>query len=74
MTMPACKYAVTKVSGDIRIVATATEYLFTKWLIKSEFEPEHLPALEMYVDKETIDNWDHFELELCIPVKPMRQT
>lgn len=72
MRMPECKYAVTKVSGDIKIVATATEYLFNKWLINSSFEPEHQPGLEIFLDKENICDWDHFELELCVPIKPLR--
>lgn len=71
MTIPASKYAVAQVSGDIKIVATATEYLFNKWLFASNFEPEHLPALEVFLDKENISNWDHFELDLCIPIKPL---
>ena len=72
MTLPATNYAVTRVSGDINIVATATEYLFNKWLINSSFEPEHQPALEIFLDKKNVCNWDHFDLDLCIPVKPLR--
>jgi AraC family transcriptional regulator len=72
MIMPACRYAVTRVSGDIKIVATATEYLFNKWLINSSFEPEHLPGLEIFLDKEKLANWEHFDLELCVPIKPLK--
>ncbi|NNE65856.1 MAG: AraC family transcriptional regulator [Pyrinomonadaceae bacterium] len=72
MRIPKMDYAVTRVSGDIKIVATATEYLFNKWLINSAFEPEHQPALEIFLDKENVCNWEHFELDLCIPVRPLR--
>ena len=67
--MPAMGYAVVKVSGDIKLVATAWDYLFTDWLIKSSYEPEHAPALEIFADKEKATDWSNFELELCLPVK-----
>jgi AraC family transcriptional regulator len=71
LKMPAMRYAATKVSGDIRKVATATDYLFRGWLINSDYEPEHAPGLEIFLDKEKAMDWSHFELELCIPVRKM---
>jgi AraC family transcriptional regulator len=41
LKMPAMRYAVIKVSGDIHKVATAWDYLYRDWLIKSAYEPEH---------------------------------
>ena len=69
LKMPAMRYAVTKVSGDIRKVATAWDYLFRGWLIASAYEPEHAPALEIFLNKEKATDWSHFELELCLPVR-----
>jgi AraC family transcriptional regulator len=69
LKMPAMRYAATRVSGDIRTVATATDYLFRGWLIDSDYEPEHAPGLEVFLDKENAMDWSHFELELCIPVR-----
>lgn len=66
--MPATRYAVTRVAGDIRKVATAWDYLYRGWLIKSAFQPAHAPALEIFLDKENATDWSHFELELCLPV------
>jgi AraC family transcriptional regulator len=77
LKMPAMRYATTRVSGDIRRVTTATDYLFRGWLIHSDYEPEHAPGLEVFMDKETAMDWSHFELELCIPVRKLariRQT
>ena len=71
LKMPAMRYAATKVSGDIRKVATATDYLFRGWLINSDYEPEHAPGLEIFLDKENATDWSHFELELCIPVRKL---
>ena len=71
LKMPAMRYAATRVSGDIRKVTTATDYLFRGWLINSDYEPEHAPGLEIFLDKENAMDWSHFELELCIPVRKL---
>ena len=72
-TLPACKYAVTTVSGDFDLVVAATNYLFDNWLINSPYESEHLHALEVFLDKENVCNWNYFNLELCIPVKALKK-
>ncbi|HJZ78817.1 MAG TPA: AraC family transcriptional regulator [Pyrinomonadaceae bacterium] len=71
LKMPAMRYAATRVSGDIRKVSTATDYLIRGWLINSDYEPEHAPGLEIFLDKENALDWSHFELELCIPVRKL---
>ncbi|HEY5809325.1 MAG TPA: AraC family transcriptional regulator [Povalibacter sp.] len=71
--MPAMRYAVTRVCGDIRRVATAWDYLFRGWLINSVYAPEHAPALEIFLDKEKAADWSHFELELCLPVRKLTE-
>ncbi len=74
LKMPAMRYAATRVRGDIRKVATAWDYLIRSWLIKSTFEPEHAPALEIFLDKENAADWSQFELELCLPVRKLSGT
>ena len=69
LKMPAMRYAVIEVSGDIHKVATAWDYLYRDWLINSAYEPEHAPALEVFLDKESATDWSHFELELCLPIR-----
>jgi len=69
LKMPAMRYAAIKVSGDIHKVATAWDYLYRDWLINSAYEPEHAPALEVFLDKESALDWSHFELDLCLPVR-----
>ena len=69
LKMPAMRYAVTKVSGDIRKVATAWDYIYRNWLINSAYEPEHAPALEIFLEKENALDWSHCELALCLPVR-----
>jgi AraC family transcriptional regulator len=74
LKMPAMRYAVTKVSGDMRKVATAWDYIYRNWLINSAYEPEHAPALEVFLEKENAMDWSHFELELCLPVRKPTET
>ncbi len=69
LKMPAMRYAVTKVSGDLRKVAAAWDYIYRNWLINSAYEPEHAPALEVFLEKENALDWSHCELELCLPVR-----
>lgn len=73
LKMPAMRYAVIRVSGDIHKVATAWDYLYRDWLIRSVHEPEHAPALEVFLDKESAMDWSHFELELCLPVRKLAE-
>jgi len=71
MKMPKSKYATTTVSGSIEEVIKAWNYLYNGWLINSKYEPAHLHAIEFFQDKQNICNWNHFNLQLCIPVKPL---
>src|SRR6185369_2738626 len=50
LKMPAMRYATTRVSGDIRKVSTATDYLIRGWLINSDYEPEHAHGLEIFLE------------------------
>jgi AraC family transcriptional regulator len=68
-TLPACKYAFTTVSGDIDRVAAGINYLFDSWLINSDYECDTQPGLEIFLDKDKVCDWSHFDLELGIPVK-----
>ena len=69
LKMPAMRYAVVNVSGDLHKIATAWDYLYRDWLIRSDFEPEHAPALEIFLDKENALDWSHCDLDLCLPVR-----
>jgi AraC family transcriptional regulator len=71
--LPKCRYAVATVSGNFSYVATATHYLFNNWLINSAFEPAHQHGLEIFLDKENIFNWEHFDLDLCVPIQPLKK-
>ncbi len=72
MTLPKSQYAVLSVSGDFNLVATATQYLFNDWLIHSVYEPNHQPGLEIFRNKTKVCDWSHFELDLCLPIIPIK--
>ncbi|WP_081321940.1 AraC family transcriptional regulator [Elizabethkingia miricola] len=67
--LPECKYAVSQISGDLREVGLAINYMFETWLVNSGYECEHLHAMEIFRDKDQVCNWEHFELDFCIPIK-----
>jgi AraC family transcriptional regulator len=83
--IPSRAYAVTRIHGDIRRSATAWDYLSGDWLIKSDYEPEHAPGFEIILNKEEAEiglavtattlslDWSKFELDLCLPIKPINR-
>jgi AraC family transcriptional regulator len=71
MKIPSRTYGVARVSGDIKWVATAWDYLLNNWLINSDYEPDNAPGFEILLDKEKALDWSHFELELAFPLKKM---
>ena len=73
LKMPAMRYAAIKISGDIHGVATAWDYLHRDWLVHSAHEPEHAPALGIFLDKESTTDWSRFDLELWLPVRKMAE-
>ena len=72
MKIPSRTYGVTRISGDIKLVGTAWDYLLQGWLIKSNYEPDHAPGFEIFLNKEKALDWSHFDLELAFPVKKMK--
>jgi hypothetical protein len=68
LKMPAMRYAIINGSGDIHKVA-GLGLPYRDWLIRSAYEPERAPALEVFPDKVSATDWSHFELELCLSVR-----
>jgi AraC family transcriptional regulator len=72
-TLATCSYAVTRVQGDIKRLATAWDYLVRDWLINSAFEPAHAPAMELYQNKYLALDWSQFDLKIAFPIQKMRR-
>jgi AraC family transcriptional regulator len=71
MKIPSRTYGVARVRGDIKWVATAWDYLLNSWLINSDYEPDNAPGFEIFLDKEKVLDWGHFDLDLAFPLKKM---
>jgi AraC family transcriptional regulator len=71
MKIPSRTYGVTRISGDIRLVATAWDYLLQGWLINSKCEPDNAPGFEILLNKEKALDWSHFDLELAFPLRKL---
>lgn len=69
MKIPSRTYGVTRVSGDIKWIATAWDYLLQTWLINSNYEPDNAPGFEIILNKEKALDWSWFDLELAFPIK-----
>jgi len=70
--LPAGRYAGTIATGDLAWVAAGINYLFDHWLINSVYECVAAPGLEIFLDREQVCNWSHFNLALLVPVRPMQ--
>ncbi len=55
-------------AGDIAHVDRAWHYLYRIWLPSSAYQPDDLPAMEMFVRLPEEIGWQTFDLKLCIPV------
>lgn len=71
MEIPKSKYATLNVEGNLTNVGNAWHYLYTQWLINSDYEPNHLYAFEKFLNKEKAGDWSHFQLEIALPIKKL---
>ncbi len=66
---PACWLATIACEGDIFKIDRAWQYLFRYWLPHSRFQPDNLPAMEIYRRQPVEIGWEVFDLECAIPVR-----
>ena len=72
-TIPAADFAELHCRGDIQKVDRAWRHLFYAWLPKSGFEPAQGPAMEVFRSYSTSDDLPaEFDLDCCLPVRPLR--
>jgi len=70
--IPRNRFAMLTCSGDLHKEDRAWQYLFHSWLPGSGFQPTHDPAMEVYRRSPLELGWSEFDLECCLPVKPLR--
>jgi AraC family transcriptional regulator len=70
--IPASRCAVVRCHGDIHKEDRAWKYLFHAWLPKSGYQPTHDPTLEVYRSHPEVVGWETFDMDCCLPVKPLK--
>ena len=70
-TIPAGRYAALRCRGDIARVGRAWEHLFRTWLPRSGHQPADAPALEVFRAHPLVAGWDEFDIDCCLPVRPL---
>lgn len=65
---PACTIAYIHCRGDIYIVDRAWQYLYRCWLPHSRYQPDNLPAMEIYRRQPAELGWERYDLDCAIPV------
>lgn len=65
---PACTIASIRCVGDIYRVDRAWQYLYRYWLPNSRYQPDNLPAMEIYHRLPDDIGWEQFDLECAVPV------
>lgn len=71
-TIPANRFAAVRCRGDIHKELRAWQYLFRTWLPSGGYQPTHDPAIEVYHRDPAADGWAAFDMDCCLPVKPLR--
>ena len=70
-TIPANRFAVLHFRGDIHKELRAWKYLFDTWLPRSGYQPTQDAAMEMYRRHPMEAGWKSFDMDCCVPVKPL---
>lgn len=65
---PPCQIAYIHCEGDIFRVDRAWQYLYRYWLPRSRYQPDNLPAMEIYRKLPSEIGWERFDLECAVPV------
>jgi AraC family transcriptional regulator len=70
--IPANRYAAVRCAGDIHKEGRAWRYLFHVWLPSSGYQPADEPMMEVYRRHPLDLGWETFDIDCCLPVRPLR--
>jgi AraC family transcriptional regulator len=70
-SIPANRFAAVRCRGDIHRVDRAWQYLFNAWLPSSGYQPTHDAAIEVFRRHPVEIGWSTFDIDCCVPVKPL---
>jgi DNA gyrase inhibitor GyrI len=70
--IPANRFAVVRCAGDIYKEERAWRHLFQTWLPGSGYEPTDDANMGVYRRMPVELSWDAFDIDCCLPVRPLR--
>jgi AraC family transcriptional regulator len=65
---PACTLAYLHCVGDIYLVDRVWQYLYNFWLPRSRYQPDNLPAMEVFCRQPAEIGWERYDIDCAIPV------
>jgi AraC family transcriptional regulator len=65
---PGCQIASIHCQGDIYLVSRAWQYLYRYWFPNSRYQPDNLPAMEIYHRQPAELGWEIYDLECAVPI------
>ncbi|MBI2519287.1 MAG: helix-turn-helix domain-containing protein [Bdellovibrio sp.] len=66
--VPAGKYAVVKMRGDLAAETDVLDYFKFYWLAKNKVRLDNRPHLEIFVNENSVYDWTDMSLELHYPI------
>lgn len=70
--IPANRFAVVHCRGDVQKEERAWRHLFHTWLPMSGYQPTQDPMMEVYRHSPLKNGWETFDIDCCLPVRPLR--
>ncbi|MBO6514966.1 MAG: AraC family transcriptional regulator [Bacteroidia bacterium] len=67
-SIPSTEYATVHAQGSLDTVAQAWDYIYRDWLPNSGYVPEHLPAVEEFIQGPEEIGWEKFNLKCRVPI------
>ncbi len=65
--------SIVRCAGDIYKEERAWRYLFHAWLPGSGYQPADDPMMEVYRRHPLDIGWETFDIDCCLPVRPLRR-
>lgn len=65
---PACQVAAIHTNGDLHLLDKAWQYLWRFWLPRSRYQPDNLPAIEIYRRLPLELGWETFDMWCALPI------
>jgi AraC family transcriptional regulator len=64
-------YATARVRVRIEEYAAQWDALVADWLPGSDYQPDHRPAMEFYLNDPATDPERKYHVEICLPIRPL---